>query len=175
MLGQAADAVSETRQLAELTLEEIGRLSRGVHPSVLDHLGLRAALQHLTEEYAKAHGIHVDISTQEIDPTHLPRDVALSIYRIAQEALTNVAKHADASMVTLVVHRNQNSLRMIVEDNGCGFDVASVMDLRPDGSLGVVGMQERVKLLNGSIRIESEQGAGTTVVADIPLTEVDYG
>ena len=101
----------------------------------------------------------------------LPEDVRITIYRITQEALTNVAKHATgATTVTVVLSRVDGTVRLTVEDNGCGFDTTSEKQAKHSGDgLGLVGMRERLSVIGGELEIESSIGTGTTIFARIPI------
>jgi signal transduction histidine kinase len=109
-------------------------------------------------------GMSVDVQS-ELSETRLPADTETALYRIAQEAFTNVLKHAAASRVTLRLTRREDTVTLVVHDDGKGFDTASVRD----GSLGLVGMRERVALLGGRLTIESSEGAGTMLKAEVPI------
>jgi signal transduction histidine kinase len=101
---------------------------------------------------------------------HLPPEVSITLFRIAQEAITNVAKHARAQCASVTVTRREGHLVLLVEDDGCGFDVADTRrSSRRTDHLGLVGMEERAALLGGTVRVESAPGKGTTVLAEVPL------
>ena len=109
-------------------------------------------------------GLHVDLEDQ-LGDVRLPTEVETALYRIVQEALANVIKHANASRVSILVTRKPHSVSAVVEDDGRGFD----KDALGDGVLGLVGMRERVGLVGGRLRIESATGAGTTIAVEVPL------
>jgi two-component system, NarL family, sensor histidine kinase UhpB len=158
-------------------LEDIGktvhRIARELRPTALEDLGLRAALANHLSEWSVKYGIPSDFHFRcacEEDEKGLPGDVTTAIYRIAQEALTNVAKHAEGvTAVSLIINCNTELVQMTIEDNGCGFDTTS----RPGGDsysrLGLAGMRERAGLVGGSIEIESSPAAGTTIFVRVPL------
>jgi two-component system sensor histidine kinase UhpB len=148
----------ELRELTSSTLEGVRRLALDLRPSALDHFGLTAALAASAEEFSKRWGI----------PVHLPPDVELALYRTTQEALSNVAKHARASRVSIALRRLGERLVLRVEDDGKGFRPEEVMASRERG-LGLFGMQERLALVGGSLEIRSRPGAGTEVLAQVPL------
>ena len=159
-------ATAMLRQLAVTTLQDVRRLAVELRPKALDDFGLVAALERLASGFAEQTGIVVDISAR-IGETRLVPEVETALYRIVQEALTNVAKHAQARRVSVVLHRSARSVVAVIEDDGRGFSS------RPEPSdshgLGLIGMQERVGLLSGRIQIESTEGSGTTLVVEVPL------
>jgi signal transduction histidine kinase len=155
--------VGEVRDLVRSTLQDVRRLAVELRPKALDDFGLVAALERLTESFAEQMGISVEFA-----PTgagRLPPEVETALYRIVQESLTNVVKHARASRVSIVLTRRRNSASIVVEDDGIGFEPGRETG---DG-IGLLGMQERVGLLGGRVALESRPGAGTTFVAEVPL------
>ncbi len=154
-------------------IEEVHRLAWGMRPSILDDYGLDSALARHIEEVTKTAGMEIDY--QLISPDGLPRlpsRIEVSLFRIAQEAITNIMRHAKASHASVVVLRQLHEVTMLVEDNGQGFSPAVVQE-KGDQSLGLMGMKERVNLLGGSFVIESAPGEGTTIRVRIPLSEDD--
>jgi len=143
---------------------EVHRLSHELHPAKLEQLGLVAALRGFCKELSTAHGLPIHFEPGDV-PRHLPDDVALCLYRLAQEALQNVLKHSGATSarVELATHGDEIFLR--VADDGRGFDVSAV---RTPGSLGLVGMQERMRLVHGRVTVESQSGQGTQIEARVP-------
>ena len=112
----------------------------------------------------------VDLQILGLNHERLPPEVETALYRIVQEALTNVARHAKAHSVSVLLEKRGSSMKLIVEDDGQGFDVPQVMGSGPhEGNLGLYGMRERASLLGGTFAIESTPGAGTTVFVEIPL------
>ncbi|OGK97338.1 MAG: hypothetical protein A3E31_17190 [Candidatus Rokubacteria bacterium RIFCSPHIGHO2_12_FULL_73_22] len=170
-LDAVHERAAELRVLAVRTLDEVHSLARGLRPSILDDLGLVPALERHLKEYEASRGLAVDLHARGLDQ-RLPGSVEIAVYRIVQEALTNIAKHADASAVSVLLERRDDSVRIIVEDDGRGFDAHAVLVSRDaDRRLGLHGMHERALLLGGSLTIESAPGRGTSVFADIPLGE----
>jgi signal transduction histidine kinase len=159
-----AAAVAEIRRLVVDTLQDVRRLAVELRPPVLDDFGLDAALERLASAFGEQTGILVHFESN-LGDTRLPEDVETALYRIVQEALTNVVKHAQAQTVRVVLSRTADSAIAVVEDDGRGFNPASV---RPDG-FGVEGMRERVALLDGRLRVESRFRGGTTIAAEVPL------
>ncbi len=162
-------AMAETARLQEIVkqaLQDVRRLAVELRPKALDDFGLMAALKRLGSGFSEQTGIRVDVESY-LGEARLPSEVETALYRIVQESLTNVVKHAGASSVSVLVTQKDGSVIAVIEDDGRGFDAKAA---RPRAGLGLVGMEERVALLNGSLRIESSEGAGTTIVAEVPLT-----
>jgi signal transduction histidine kinase len=156
--------VDELRKLVVTTLQDVRRLAVQLRPKALDDFGLVAALERLTQTFSESSGIRVQLQAG-IGDERLPTEVETTVYRIVQEALTNVVKHAEASEVSILLVWRDGVLTAVVEDNGGGFDPEAV---RSD-SLGVEGMRERVALHDGRLTIESAPGAGTTLRVEVPL------
>lgn len=150
-------------------LENLRRSAQDLRPRILDDLGLVAALEWMTEGLTKNFGVdaHIEVlGTEQI----LPDEVQLLLFRIAQEALGNIRRHAEASMAVVKLEFRDDSLKMTVRDNGKGFELPErISDLASVGKLGLAGMQERAQLLLGSLEVKSELGKGTQVVTTIPL------
>jgi PAS domain S-box-containing protein len=164
-----ADAKAQGRRLREITaraIDEIGRLARGLHPTVLDDHGLGVALTRYATEYSETHKIPVDLTLGALDSCHLQPAVKVRLYRVLQEALTNVAKHAEAKAVSIVFSRGAAGLRVVVTDDGRGFDTKAVAI--STSRLGIHGMRERAALLGGTIRFTSKS-TGTRIVVQVPL------
>ncbi len=163
---QLRAATATLRDLAVTTLQDVRRLAVELRPKALDDFGLVPALERLTSNFAEQTGIAVEVSAR-LGETRLAPELETALYRIVQEALTNVAKHAQARHVSVVLNRNARSVTAVIEDDGRGFSSQP----EPDDShgLGLVGMQERVGLLSGRIQIESTEGSGTTLVVEVPL------
>ena len=147
-------AVTAVRELVVSTLQDVRRLAVEPRPSALDDFGLVAAVERLAATFREQSGIEVDLETG-LGDGRLPAEVETALYRIVQEALTNVVKHAGARRVSILLTRQATRVVAIVEDDGHGFDE----DLAEDG-LGLVGMRERVGLVGGLLRIESAPGSG---------------
>ena len=160
----ARTATAELRELVVATLQDVRQLAVELRPSALDDFGLVAALEHLTASFQEQTGIQVDF-VAALGEGRLPGEVETALYRIVQEALTNVVKHAHAQRVSIALTRMQHSVKAVVEDDGMGFDPEHTRE----GGFGVVGMQERLSLLGGRLHVESSAGAGTTIAADVPL------
>lgn len=158
-------AVASLRDLVVSTLQDVRRLALELRPAALDDFGLVPALERLAESFGEHSRTRVDLEAN-LGDTRLPSELETTLYRIVQEALTNVAKHAAASRVSVTLTRKVGSVVAVVEDDGRGFDPGSVGS---DG-LGLMGMRERVALLGGRIQIETAPDAGTTLVAEVPVT-----
>jgi signal transduction histidine kinase len=157
-------AVAELRDLVVATLQDVRRLAVELRPKVLDDFGLVPALERLTETLGEQTGMQVRFESTLGADQRLPAEIETALYRIVQESLTNVVKHAQAGRVSVVLMRKPGSVSALVEDDGRGFDPGQV---RKDG-FGLEGMRERVGLLDGRIQVESGK-TGTTLVAEVPL------
>ena len=161
-----AEAQPKIKAVREGLLElasELREISHRLHPSVLADLGLAEALHSLTGEYEQL-GMIIDVHVGHLPP--LPLDVATSLYRIAQEALRNVVKHAPGADVSLKVFQTLNELVLHLHDSGPGF---SVQEIRGRGGLGLISMQERARLAGGSLQLLSRPGEGTTVLVRLTV------
>jgi signal transduction histidine kinase len=157
-------AAAELRGLVVATLQDVRRLAVELRPKALDDFGLLAAVERLADVFGEQMAVETDVEAQ-LGPERLPPEVETALYRIVQEALTNVMKHARASHVSILLMRKERSAVAVVEDNGVGF----VADGDEDGGgLGLIGMRERVALLDGRLEVESSP-RGTTIVAEVPL------
>ncbi len=157
-------SVAEVRDLVRSTLQDVRRLAVELRPTALDDFGLVAALERLTHSFGEQTGIAIEF-VQTVPDGRLPPEVETALYRIVQESLTNVVKHARADSVSIVLTRKADSVSVLVEDDGIGFEPGRE---RPEG-LGLLGMRERVSLLGGRVAVESRPGSGTTFVAEVPL------
>lgn len=152
------------REVVELS-EDVRRMAHQLHPSVLDDLGLEPALRSYCGDFARREGIIVKFSSRAL-PGHLPADIALCLYRVAQECLRNAGRHAKTKAILVSLARFTNVICLRVRDFGAGFAPALA---RNKGGLGILSMQERVRLVNGAIVVKSRPGYGTTVDARVPL------
>jgi signal transduction histidine kinase len=176
---EAQARLKELRGITASLLDDVRRLARGLRPSLLDDLGLVAVLERYAADFTQAHGIAVDVYTPDLASARLPAEVETALYRIAQEALTNVLKHAAAKAVSLVVGRELGGspgVHLTVEDDGRGFDNDALIQAPGTGiGLGLLDIRERAALLNGAVTLESRPGSGTTVHVYIPLKEENHG
>ena len=160
------ERLSWLRSLAAGIGQDIHRAAADLRPAALDDFGLAAALTALAADWGRRHGIALDLHTVgTVD--RLPPEIETVIYRVAQEALTNVLKHAHARTVSVLLERREDGIRLIVEDDGDGFDLdAAPGDARPH--LGLSGMRERLLLVGGSLEVESAPGSGTALFMTVP-------
>lgn len=159
-----AKAVGDLRELVVATLQDVRRLAVQLRPKALDDFGLVPALERLVQTFSESSGIAVELEAQ-LGEERVPTDVETTLYRIVQEALTNVVKHAEASRVSIVLVRREGAVTAVVEDDGRGFDPAKIT---PD-NLGLDGMRERVELYDGRLTVETAPRAGTTLRVEVPL------
>jgi signal transduction histidine kinase len=163
--GAETDAAAEKlRELIVATLQDVRRLAVELRPKALDDFGLVAALERLVSSFSESTGIAVELEAS-LGDERLPGEVETTLYRIVQEALTNVVKHARARRVSIILVRRDGKVTVLVEDDGQGFDQAIE---REDG-LGLLGMRERIALVDGRLMVESSAGSGTTVAVEVPL------
>ncbi len=157
----------DVREVVVKTLADLRRLTQDLRPRILDDLGLVAALEWLADNTEREHGLRVSVQMPSDWQPFRP-EAQLLIFRIAQAALNNVWRHAGASQVSMTLEQVQEKARLTVADNGKGFRVpARIADLADEGKLGILGMYERAKLLDGTVSVCSEQGKGTVVVAEV--------
>jgi PAS domain S-box-containing protein len=160
----------DLQQVATRALAEVRRLAWGLRPSVLDDLGLATALARYAADFGRTRGIAVRVETVGLDDSRLAPTVETALYRIMQEALSNVARHAAATTVSVWLRRRQGAVALIVDDDGCGFDSEE-----PPGpataarGLGIHTMRERAAVLKGTFAIDAAPGRGTRVEVEIPL------
>jgi len=160
---ELAASTSRVRELVVATLQDVRRLAVELRPKALDDFGLVPALERLVETFREQTGIQVDLEPR-LGEERLPSDVETTLYRITQEALTNVVKHADAKHVSIVLTRRNGSVSAVIEDDGRGFSEGQGSDNR----LGLLGMRERVALVDGRLIVESSPGSGTTLSIEVP-------
>jgi PAS domain S-box-containing protein len=152
---------------------DIDFISRDLRPSMLDDLGLEESLRQFVRQWSHHFGVEAEFHSSGFDDPQLPPKVAINLYRITQEALNNVAKHARAAHVSLLLENRDDSVTLVIEDDGVGFDPDG--EARPAGvgrGSGLVGMKERVALIGGGIEIESAMGRGTTVYVRVEIREI---
>jgi signal transduction histidine kinase len=157
-------AAAALRELVVATLQDVRRLAVELRPSALDDFGLVAALERLTASFSDQTGITIDFEAS-LAGERLPEEVEIALYRIVQESLTNVVKHARARHVSILLARRNGAVKVVIEDNGQGFDPSE----DADGGFGLVGMRERLALLGGRIEVESSGDDGTTIAAEVPI------
>ncbi|MBI5304746.1 MAG: GAF domain-containing protein [Chloroflexi bacterium] len=158
------------REIAAQTLESVKRMARELRPALLDDLGLAAALERYVAGYRANFGLNADLQMTGFNNGRLSSETELALYRIVQEALTNIAKHAHAKNVSIVVERKSSAVVAVVEDDGRGFDVRAILEsAQEESKLGLHGMRERAELVGGRLQIESAMGAGSSVFVEIPI------
>ena len=160
----AAQRVSTMCDLIDKTIEEVRGLALRLRPGVLDNLGLVDALEWYTSDFERRTGI--TCLFEHGDTPHIPETVATTAYRITQEALTNVARHADATRVVVLLQNTDNILKLTAVDDGCGFNPNDVSEME---ALGLVGMRERAALVGGVLDVQSDAGKGTRVIFKVPM------
>ncbi len=169
----APDALAQLEQLQEM----VSRLDQRVHdfawelrPLILDDLGLVAAIDTLIEKWSVKNAVASDFQCSGIENLKLPINVENGLYRIVQEALTNISKHAEANSVTVTVQFQSGALLVVISDDGQGFDVAAIRKMARNGkSFGLLGMLERAELIGGALDISSTINYGTSIKVSIPL------
>jgi signal transduction histidine kinase len=160
----ARAALAELREHVVSALQNVRRLAVELRPAVLDDFGLVPALERLTDSFAEQAEIRVDFHSA-LGDMRLPAEVETTLYRVVQESLTNIAKHAGAHNVSVSIARRDSTVAAVIEDDGAGFDQRFVRE----ESVGLLGMRERLSFVDGRLEIESRAGAGTTIVAEVPV------
>jgi signal transduction histidine kinase len=152
-----------------LLIDKVRRISHNLSPAILEDLGLEVALNSLFKDFSDTEGLKFSVSIEEVSPL-MSKNVQLAVYRIFQEALTNISKHAAATEVQVQISRENDHARFQVGDNGKGFDPAATKAVTPgERGLGLASIEERVHLLNGVIEIRSQKGHGTHLSFVLPL------
>jgi PAS domain S-box-containing protein len=163
----ALERLDELQRLAHEMGRAVHALAVRLRPTALDDVGLQGALRQHLENWAARTGVAAEFQAVGRETARFPSDIETTLYRVVQEALTNVARHAHARRVSLVIQQQDGCGIVVVEDDGVGFDAdAAAASQR----LGLLGMRERLALVGGVLEIESSPGAGTTLIARIPLT-----
>jgi signal transduction histidine kinase len=162
---QVREAAASLRELVVATLQDVRRLAVELRPKALDDFGLVPALERLVQTFVEATGLDVQLEAQ-LGEERLPPAVETTLYRVVQEALTNVAKHAAARRASIVLMRRGATVTAVVEDDGNGFSPEATVP-NADG-IGLSGMRERVALVEGRFQLESAPGSGTTLVVEVP-------
>lgn len=164
----ARDLAAQLRGVVEGTIRDVGRIARGLRPAVLDDLGLIAALQRYAEDLEASRGLAIEIRGPFAD--RFPHAIETTLYRIIQEALTNVAAHARARSAQVAIRRRGSTVEAVVRDDGLGFDVDTAVEVTGRRqTLGLIGMRERASLLGGTVVIDSRPGTGTKITVTLPL------
>lgn len=166
--GYTAGSLNEVRSITDGALQAARDVSQLLHPTLLDDLGLAGTLTGYLASFAQRTGIRADL-TQDRVPRKMSPDVEICAYRIVQEALTNVAKHAQASSCRVYVQRLPHSLLITVEDDGVGINLSETAAAAIHSGLGLVGIRERVSAFGGTFRLEGTPGKGTRLTAELPI------
>jgi signal transduction histidine kinase len=169
--SSARQRLAELKKLTTELGRDFSRMAWELRPMALDELGLRNAITQYLEEWAELSGLHIDLEIR-LGDRRLPPDVETALFRVLQEAITNVVKHAGADSVGVILESINGEIRLIIEDNGHGFqtDQGAVVALGKS-HLGLLGVRERLSLVNGRLEVESTPGSGTTVYACVPVVE----
>jgi two-component system sensor histidine kinase UhpB len=168
-LDDARRQAHDIRTLSGTLYDQIRTLARGLHPTVLDDLGLVAAVQRLAEDFEATHDTVVAVQLTGNFTSRLPPKLEKAAYRIVQESLTNCAKYAQASHIDIALARDEKQFKVTIADNGQGFDARKIASETTAATFGLANMRERALLLNGSLTIRSRPSAGATVTAQFPL------
>jgi signal transduction histidine kinase len=166
LTGQVVSALS----LAQRIDDDLDFLAWELRPAALDDHGLAAALPVFVREWSEHYKIPVEYRAKHLSAGQLARDAEVVFYRVAQESLNNVLKHAHATRVDVLVERRDGAVRMVIEDNGVGFDLTEKDETRDKG-IGIIGMHERAALIGGTLQIESQPGQGTSVYLEAPASQ----
>lgn len=162
-------AIDETQSMAKRIDEEITFMTWELRPTALDNLGLRNALGNFVNEWSKNYGVEAEFHSTGRRRVRLAPDIEINLYRIAQEALHNVLKHAKASKADVMLEYGKDTVVLIIEDNGVGFNQKAVLQGKNKDHFGIVGMKERAALLGGKLEIETARSKGTTIIARVPI------
>ena len=165
--GGDREALAGLRAITDGALSTVRDLSHLLHPAMLDDLGLPAAIEWYAKGFERRHGVRIELLQEHMDE-RLTADTEAAIYRILQEALTNVAKHAQATRCRIYLQRLPHTLLVTIEDNGVGFEPAAPGTPRGGRGLGLIGIRERVAQIRGELRIEATPGKGTRLTVEVP-------
>lgn len=158
--------IEDLKNLVGDTLENVHNLARELRPSILDDMGLDAAVQRYVSDCSRRYNLAVDVVTLGLENERLPAAVETALYRIVQEGLTNIARHSGARSASIMLERRNGRVRAIIEDDGKGFDYETAV---ASGRLGLYGMKERAELLGGTLAIESSPNQGTSIFVEVPV------
>jgi two-component system sensor histidine kinase UhpB len=163
------DRLDESKQAVDRAIEQVRGMSLNLRPAMLDLIGLESALRWFIERQSATMGVTFDLHSA-LGPERLAPELESTCFRIVQEAVTNIARHAGAKHVRIELTRNRASVHLTIRDDGAGFDPAAARRrARNGGSFGVLGMEDRARLLGGVFRIISAPGKGTTIRVRLPL------
>jgi len=163
--GELRESILNLRHRAEELSNDLRLITHQLHPAALEHLGLISALRSLCGEFSRHEGIRVWFSVEK-EMGRVPAEIAICLYRIAQEALRNVAKHSGSRVAWVRITANRDEIELSIEDKGVGFKLHTTQT----AGLGLVSMQERVQIVQGKINIKSAPGVGTMIQVYVPIT-----
>lgn len=170
MPSTVQEELAQLQTLSRHISHAVDHLTMELRPPALQDFGLPHALRSYAEEWSATSGIPVDVLVTGLESTRLSEVIETTVYRIVQEALTNVLKHAQANAVSVLVERRPGVLRVIIEDNGVGFEASERITHGTGGrQVGLIGMVERTTLVGGELTIESIPGSGTTIYLNVPI------
>ena len=161
------ERLNDLREIVNQAVHEVRRIANGLRPAVLDHLGLLSALQRLAEDVRQIHDLDVECSLEVGDVSTLSAPLQTAIYRIVQEAITNVLRHAEADKVRVLVARGRFEVLIEIEDDGHGLDNSEATSENP--GLGLQGMEKRASLFGGDFKATSTVGRGTLIRVRLPI------
>ncbi len=167
-MPEIQDRLHHIKDLAQSTLKEVHMMATRLRPSVLDDLGLPAALRSYVLEFSENTGIRVDL-TMPANSERLHPELEMVLYRVIQEALTNVARHSGADLCHVALDKRGRKLHCMISDNGCGFDPETVFRSSRGSGLGLNGMKERIKLVEGSLTFDSRRNEGSIILVEVPI------
>lgn len=166
--SRARASLEQARAIAETTLQSVRDLSQLLHPSMLDDFGLPEALRAHLRSVSSRSRVQTQLTIERLDD-RLPQEIEICVYRIVQEALTNVARHSGASVCTVSVIRRDETLHLLIEDDGYGIDLEVIRSPNARRGLGLIGMRERAQALSGTFLIEKRREGGTRVSVTLPV------
>ena len=165
--GLLASKLTEMVQMIDQTVAATRRMAADLRPLLLDDLGLVPAIEWLVNNFIQRNSVQCSFCVRE--DLELPEPYATAVFRIVQESLNNIAKHADASQAVIILEKTLDAIKLVIRDDGCGFSPAAA---RKPQSLGLMGLRERAQLLGGSVVIDSACGKGTCIEVNIPLHQM---
>lgn len=168
---ETRDEIEEIEKIAEHLDADVDFLAWELRPASLDDLGLRITLSNFVNQWSKHTKIKTEFHTSGLGKNRLSDETEVNLYRIAQEALNNICKYAEAKNVSVMLEKRNETINLIVEDDGIGFDVEN--NNTNNTAIGLIGMRERARILGGELQIESRKGKGTTVFARVPAKYTD--
>lgn len=169
--SEISTRITRLQEIATTIDNEVSFLSAQLRPSVLDDLGLEEALKAYADDWSRHYDVGLEFHSNLSLADRIPKEAETQFYRIAQEGLNNIVKHANARNVSMLLERTVNTIVLVIEDDGTGFDQQELADRSSRQGLGLVGMLERANLIGANLEIESENGSGTTIYVRLPVTK----